>query len=181
MSESRQRLNQRLLTGILGFADPACCTVPITGCSPYAADCTGRLTSVTALPRETLRPAAPVRLHPWSVLLRLTALAVAGVGITMNGWYSRSLGSTEAAGYLFLAVGVAADAVALCLPSVLDRAWQAHQRVTAAAGWLVWAITFVFAETAGIGFGSVNISILNLGAAPQRQNLGNRGHLAEET
>ena len=109
-------MNQRLLTGILGFADPACCTVPITGCSPYAADCTGRLTSVTALPRETLRPAAPVRLHPWSVLLRLTALALAGVGITMNGWYSRSLGSTEAAGYLFLAVGVAADAVALCLP-----------------------------------------------------------------
>jgi hypothetical protein len=44
MSESRQRSNQRRLAGVLGFADPACCTIPITGCSPCAADCTGRLT-----------------------------------------------------------------------------------------------------------------------------------------
>ena len=44
MSESRQRLNRSRLACVLGFADPACCTIPITGCSPCAADCTGRLT-----------------------------------------------------------------------------------------------------------------------------------------
>jgi hypothetical protein len=36
--------------------------------------------------------------------------------------------------------------------------WQARQRVTAAAGWAVWALTFVFAITASIGFASINIS-----------------------
>ena len=41
------------------------------------------------------------------LLLRIAALALAVVGITMNGWYGRSLGSSEAAGWLFLAVGVA--------------------------------------------------------------------------
>jgi hypothetical protein len=51
--------------------------------------------------------------------LRAAALALAGVGITMNGWFARSLGSTDAAGYLFLAVGVAADVTALVLPTVL--------------------------------------------------------------
>jgi hypothetical protein len=43
MSESRQRLDQRRLACVLGFADPTCCTIP-NGCSPCAADCTARLT-----------------------------------------------------------------------------------------------------------------------------------------
>ncbi|MBV8698728.1 MAG: hypothetical protein JO052_12845, partial [Bradyrhizobium sp.] len=42
------------------------------------------------------------------VLLSIAALALAGVGITMNGWFARSLGSSDVAGWLFLAVGVAA-------------------------------------------------------------------------
>jgi hypothetical protein len=50
-------------------------------------------------------------------LLRAAALALAGVGIVMNGWFARSLGSSDAAGWLFLAIGVAADLVALVVPS----------------------------------------------------------------
>ncbi len=76
----------------------------------------------------------------------------------MNAWFARSLGSTDMAGYLFLAVGMAADIAALALPSVAARHWQARQRTTAATGWLVWLMTFVFAVTAGIGFASVNIT-----------------------
>jgi hypothetical protein len=30
------------------------------------------------------------------------------VGLTINGWFARSLGSTDFAGWLFLALGVAA-------------------------------------------------------------------------
>jgi hypothetical protein len=37
------------------------------------------------------RPLAPV-------LLQIAALALACVGLTMNGWFARSLGSTDAAG-----------------------------------------------------------------------------------
>jgi hypothetical protein len=46
--------------------------------------------------------------------LTAAALALAGVGLTMNGWLT--LGSTDLAGWLFLAIGVASDLVALAVP-----------------------------------------------------------------
>jgi hypothetical protein len=91
-------------------------------------------------------------------MLGVSALGLGAVGITMNGWFARSLGSTDIAGYLFLAVGVAADCVALAVPSVAALAWQKRQRATALAAWLVWAMTFAFAVMAGVGFASLNIA-----------------------
>jgi hypothetical protein len=138
--------------------------LPITSSIP--APCSAKLpavipTPVTLLPREelTLAPARsgrPLQVAP--ILLTVAALALAGVGVTMNGWYARSLGATETAGHVFLALGLAADLVALALPSVAAGRWQARQRVTAAAGWAVWLLTLVFAVTAAIGFASLNIS-----------------------
>jgi hypothetical protein len=93
-----------------------------------------------------------------SILLVAAALALAGVGITTNGWFARSLGSSDIAGWLFLAIGVAADLVALVMPSCAAALWHNRQRATSLAGWAVWAMTFVFAVTAGIGFASVNIT-----------------------
>lgn len=92
------------------------------------------------------------------VLLSIAALALAAVGITINGWFARSLGSSDIAGWLFLAVGVAADLVALVMPSCAAALWGTGQRATALVGWAVWLMTFVFAVTAGIGFASTNIS-----------------------
>src|SRR6516165_9186769 len=46
----------------------------------------------------------------------------------------------------------------LSCPSCAASLWQSCQRVTAAAGWAVWIMTFVFAVTAGIGFASLNIA-----------------------
>jgi hypothetical protein len=80
------------------------------------------------------------------------------VGITMNGWFARSLGSSDIAGWLFLGIGIAADACALALPTCAAKQWRAHSRGAAMAGWLVWLATLAFALTAGIGFASVNIS-----------------------
>jgi hypothetical protein len=97
------------------------------------------------------RPIAPI-------LLVAAAFALAGVGISTNGWFARSLGSSDIAGWMFLAIGVAADLVALVMPSCAVGLWRARQRATSLAGWAVWAMTFVFAVTAGIGFASVNIT-----------------------
>src|SRR5882724_3573328 len=78
--------------------------------------------------------------------------------MTMNGWSARSLGSTATAAWLFLAIGVAADLVALVIPSCAASLWQGRHRATALAGWVVWLMTFIFAVTASIGFASVNIA-----------------------
>ena len=101
---------------------------------------------------------APSREYLAPVLLSIAALALAAVGITINGWFARSLGSSDVAGWLFLAVGVAADLVALVMPSCAAGLWRTGQRATALVGWAIWLMTFVFAVTAGIGFASTNIS-----------------------
>jgi hypothetical protein len=106
----------------------------------------------------TLRALAPARWPVASILLVVAAFALAAVGIATNGWFARSLGSSDIAGWLFFAIGVAADLVALVMPSCTATLWQAGQRAISLAGWAVWAMTFVFAVTAGIGFASVNIS-----------------------
>lgn len=106
-----------------------------------------------------------VRTPVWSaasILLGVAALGLGMVGITINAWFARSLGASDVSGWLFLAIGVAADLVALAAPSCAGRLWQARRRATAAVGWGVWAMTFAFAVTAGIGFASVNITDVTL-------------------
>jgi hypothetical protein len=114
------------------------------------------VTAVTSHPVTS--HVTPSRRSAASIMLSISALGLGAVGITMNGWFARSLGSTDIAGYLFLAIGMAADCVALAVPSVAALAWQKRQRATALAGWVIWAVTFAFALMAGVGFASVNIA-----------------------
>jgi hypothetical protein len=100
-----------------------------------------------------------------SYVLAAAALGLAAVGIVINGSFARSLGSTETAGWLFLAVGVATDLVALAAPLCAAHLWGAGRRATALVGWAVWLMTFIFAVTAGIGFASVNIADVTLARA----------------
>jgi hypothetical protein len=109
-------------------------------------------------PTVSLGAITPSRQTVASVVLVSAALLLAAVGVTTNGWFARSLGSSDTAGWLFLAIGVAADLVALVMPSCAAALWHACRRTTSLAGWAVWAMTFVFAVTAGIGFASVNIA-----------------------
>ena len=103
-------------------------------------------------------PAMPQRRTLASYVLVGAALCLAGVGVIINGWFARSLGSTPTAGWLFLAIGVAADLVALAAPSCAAHLWGARQRTTALIAWALWLMTFMFAVTAGVGFASVNIA-----------------------
>jgi hypothetical protein len=100
-----------------------------------------------------------------AILLIAAALALGAVGITTNGWFARTLGASDTAGWLFLSIGVAADLVALVMPSCAAALWQNRQRSTSIAGWTVWAMTFVFAVTAGIGFASLNITDVTIARA----------------
>ncbi|GLH76806.1 hypothetical protein SSBR45G_17140 [Bradyrhizobium sp. SSBR45G] len=118
--------------------------------------------SAPVMPRKVVeRP----RITASSILLQLAALALAAVGMAMNGWFAHSLGSNSTAGWMFLAVGVTADLVALVMPTCAARLWQGRHRASALTGWTVWLMTFVFAVTAGIGFASTNISDVTLARA----------------
>jgi hypothetical protein len=123
---------------------------PVTSVTPVTA--AARVTSVTPVTSVTSRP--PLA----AILLTLAAVGLACVGVTMNAWFARSLGSTDIAGWLFLAVGVAADLAALAIPSAAARLWETYRRGRALVAALVWLATFAFALSAGIGFASVNIS-----------------------
>jgi hypothetical protein len=128
------------------------------------------LTPVTPLPPPTVtlragEAVAPSRPRVAPILLTMAALALAVVGMTMNGWFAWSLGSSEVAGWLFLAIGVTADLVALVMPSCAAGLWMSHHRATAVAGWTVWLATFIFAVMASIGFASVNIADVTLSRA----------------
>lgn len=115
--------------------------------------------------RADLLTVTPSRRHLAPVLLMAAALALSAVGVVINGWFARSLGSTEPASWLFLAVGVAADLATLVLPSTAAGLWHTGQRATALVGWAVWLMTFVFAVTAGIGFASINIADVTMARA----------------
>jgi hypothetical protein len=119
----------------------------------------------TVTMRQDDKPVTPSRYSLAPALLTTAALALAAVGITINGWFARSLGASDTAGWLFLAVGVATDLVALVMPSCAASLWQTGQRATALVGWSIWLMTFVFAVTAGIGFASTNISDVTLARA----------------
>jgi hypothetical protein len=134
---------------------PATASEPV----PEATTETPHTAPVVATPAAA--PARPIA----SYVLAVAALGLAAVGIVINGWFARSLGSTEAAGWLFLAVGVATDLVALAAPLCAAHLWGVGQRATALVGWAVWLMTFIFAVTAGIGFASMNISDVTLARA----------------
>ena len=150
-TSSDDDFSESLIPAGYSWAEPAFAEPPV---APSPALTSSAVTS-SAVTSSTVR-----HLHrPFaSILLVLAAIALAGVGITTNGWFARSLGSSDIAGWLFFAIGVAADLVALVMPSCAAALWQARHRAISLAGWSVWTMTFVFAVTAGIGFASVNIT-----------------------
>jgi hypothetical protein len=145
-TSSDDDFSESLIPAGFSWAEPAFVEPPV---APSPAVTSSAVTSSAV--RHLRRPFA-------SILLALAAIALAGVGITTNGWFARSLGSSDIAGWLFFAIGVAADLVALVMPSCAAALWQARHRAISLAGWSVWTMTFVFAVTAGIGFASVNIT-----------------------
>ncbi len=92
-------------------------TLPVPAVTPLTSVQTPPVTLHITPPR---RPAAPP-------LLIVAAFALAIVGMIINGWFARSLGSSDVAGWLFLAIGVAADLVALAVPSGFGRRASGQQ------------------------------------------------------
>jgi len=160
LASSEQLIPPEFLT-----ADGAMVEPPVTQPRIETAPQDEPVTRSSAATSASVEPATSSRSGLAPAILSIAAFALGAVGITINGWFARSLGASDVAGWLFLAVGVAADLVALVMPSCAAGLWQAGQRTTALVGWTAWLMTFVFAVTAGIGFASTNISDVTLARA----------------
>lgn len=112
------------------------------------------VTPVTTVTPEPVTPSRPLMAY----VLMTAAFGLTGVGIVVNGSFWHSLGSGDVAGWAFLAIGVAADLVALAIPSSAARLWQTRQRLSALAAWAIWLTVIVFVSTAGIGFASTSVT-----------------------
>jgi hypothetical protein len=112
----------------------------------------------TVLTPTFARTHTGIHLSVSSVLLSGCAISMFGVGVTINAWFARSLGSTELAQWLFLAVGVVSDCAAFVLPRQAGWLWRTDRKMASLVAWGLWSVTFGFALIASVGFASLNIA-----------------------
>ncbi len=129
-------------------------------------DVTANVTPVVTANATPVVTASHRRVTLWgairSCLLTVAALVLGGAGITISASFGQSLGSSDVAGYLYLAVGVAADLIVFAVPPTSVQLWQARRRTAASVSWMVWLVAFVYVVQAGIGFASDNLAKVKL-------------------
>ena len=102
--------------------------------------------------------AVPVTRVAGGAALAVLAVAVAWFGIRINAWYGSTLGRTPEASTLLSGLSVAADILALVLPTAARTLWTDRRRMAAVVAWALWTITVAVALTATVGFAALNIA-----------------------
>jgi hypothetical protein len=144
----------------------ACAAALAAGTAPVTPS---KLPPVTLPPVHPLPKRLPLRRHGASSSRSCstppTFASPPSARQSTGGSRDRLAPATPPDGWLFLALGVAADLIALGMPSCAANLWQARQRAASLVGWMLWLVTFVFAVTAGLGFASTNLSDVTLARA----------------
>ncbi len=97
------------------------------------------------------------------LLLITVAVAVLGIGINaQTGW---RFGTTLVSAATFAGVSIAADVLAIALPTVAVALWLRSRWALASAAWATWALSLALAVLASIGF--VNRHVGDAAAARQ--------------
>jgi MarR family len=92
-----------------------------------------------------------------AVLLGVTALALAGIGMTVNARYAGSLGATADGSLLLAGVGLTADMLALILPSAASRLWANRQWIGSFTAWVIWVGVLALTLLATSGWSATNL------------------------
>jgi hypothetical protein len=92
-----------------------------------------------------------------AVVLGVTALALALIGMVVNARQAASLGVTLDASGLLAAEGFCADLLVLMLPTVAARLWGNQQWVDAATAWAIWLGVIGFTLLATATWSATNV------------------------
>jgi hypothetical protein len=98
-------------------------------------------------------------------MLLLVTLAVAVLGVGINAQTGWRFGTTLISAATFAGVSVAADVLAITLPTVAVALWLRSRWALASAAWATWALSLALAVLASIGF--VNRHVGDAAAARQ--------------
>jgi hypothetical protein len=98
-------------------------------------------------------------------MLLLVTFAVAALGIGINAQTGWRFGTTLISAATFAGLSVAADILAITLPTVAVALWLRSRWALASAAWATWALSLALAVLASIGF--VNRHVGDAAAARQ--------------
>src|SRR6185437_14288884 len=85
-------------------------------------------------------------------ILLLVAFAVALLGIGINAQTGWRFGTTMMSAATFAGLSIAADVLAVTLPTVAVALWLRWRRALASAAWATWSLSLALAVLASIGF-----------------------------
>jgi hypothetical protein len=117
--------------------------------------------ATSASSRQVAEAATAPRSHPGQArdsspllgaILLLVAAAVAALGIGINAQTGWRFGTTMMSAATFAGVSVAADVLAVALPTVAVALWLRRRRPLASAAWATWSLSLALAVLASIGF-----------------------------
>ena len=80
------------------------------------------------------------------------ALAIAGLAIGINAQVGWHFGTTPLAAGTFAGLSIAADMLAIVLPSAAVALWWNRRHVLSASAWMVWGLAAGMAMLASLGF-----------------------------
>jgi len=122
------------------------------------------LTAQSALPASHIRRLGDKPSLLGAILL-LVAFAVAVLGIGINAQTGWRFGTTMVSATTFAGVSIAADVLAVTLPTVAVALWLRWRWALASAAWATWSLSLALAVLASIGF--VNRHVGDAAAARQ--------------
>lgn len=122
------------------------------------------LTAQSAISASRFRRSGDKPSRLGAVLL-LVAFAVAVLGIGINAQTGWRFGTTMTSAATFAGLSVAADVLAITLPTVAVALWLRSRWALASAAWATWSLSLALAVLASIGF--VNRHVGDAAAARQ--------------
>jgi hypothetical protein len=98
-------------------------------------------------------------------VLIILAVAIAGLALIINGQTGFSYGTTPLAAGTFAGLSIAADLLAIVLPSAAVALWWNCRRILSASAWVVWGLAASMAMLASLGFASLHLGDTAAGRA----------------